>query len=130
MTSHPDIHHEFEVLDPTTGTTTKTSHLTAQQIPTALPVLMENAGLTWTVLQETDNTPIADLPVNALLIVAIAGFYALTTQRADFRAEQTALVAALAVATHSVYDVAREVLDRWLSWQLEVSRLAAVPAGG
>jgi len=58
------------------------------------------------------RTTLQDLPISAVAIVAIMGFYAFVTQRADFSAAQTALVASLAVFTHSVYDLAREWLDR------------------
>ncbi len=63
------------------------------------------------------RTTLQDLPVSVIAIVAIMAFYAFATQRADFSAAQTALVTALAVATHSVYDLARELLDRWVHRQ-------------
>jgi phospholipase C len=69
-TSNPGLGGSFDVLDPATGQTSGESHFDASRIATALPVALESAGLTWTVLQETDDTPIADLPVNALLDLA------------------------------------------------------------
>lgn len=58
------------------------------------------------------RTTLQDLPVSALTIVTIMGFYALVTLRADFTAVQIALVTATAVFTHSVFDLAREWMDR------------------
>jgi hypothetical protein len=63
------------------------------------------------------RTTLQDLPVSALAIVTIMAFFAFATQQAGFSAAQTTLVTALAVATHSVYDIAREQLDRWLHRQ-------------
>jgi hypothetical protein len=63
------------------------------------------------------RTTLQDLPVTVIAIVAIMGFYAFATERAGFTPAQIALVTALAVATHSVYDMARELLDRWLHRQ-------------
>lgn len=63
------------------------------------------------------RTTLQDLPVSVVAIVAIMAFYAIATERAGFTAAQIALVTALAVATHSVYDMARELLDRWLHRQ-------------
>ncbi len=63
------------------------------------------------------RTTLQDLPVSVLAIVVIMAFYAFGTQRAGFSAAQTALVTALAVFTHSIYDLAREVLDRWVHRQ-------------
>jgi hypothetical protein len=63
------------------------------------------------------RTTLQDLPVTVIAIVAIMAFYAFATERAGFTAGQIALVTALAVATHSVYDMARELLDRWLHRQ-------------
>jgi len=63
------------------------------------------------------RTTLQDVPVSALAIVAVMVTYALITQRADFDAGQIALVTALAVFTHSVYDVARELLDHLLHQQ-------------
>ena len=56
--SNPDQGGDFDVLDPQTGQVTQASHLTGDQVATALPVEFEQAGLTWTVLQETDPTPL------------------------------------------------------------------------
>lgn len=64
--SNPNSSGKFEILD-SMGGRSSASHLTSAQIPTALPVLLEAAGLTWTVFQETDNVPVVNLPVNALL---------------------------------------------------------------
>jgi phospholipase C len=66
--SNPDpLSHEFTVLlEPTQNRVTE-SHLTATEVRTALPVLLEKAGLTWTVLQETDDIPVANLVINPLL---------------------------------------------------------------
>jgi hypothetical protein len=58
------------------------------------------------------RTTLQDLPISVLAIVAIMVFYAFLTQRAGFSPEQTTLVTALAVLTHSMYDLAREWLDR------------------
>ncbi len=63
------------------------------------------------------RTTLQDLPVAATAILAIMAFYAFTTQRAGFTAAQIALVTSLAVVTHSVYDLAREVLDGLLQRQ-------------
>ena len=63
------------------------------------------------------RTTLQDLPVSAVAIVAIMGFYAFAAYQAGFTAAQIALVTSLAVATHSVYDMARELLDRWLHRQ-------------
>ncbi len=64
--SNPDTDGNFDVLDPQTGDTHQQSHLPADQIPTALPVELEQAGLTWTVLQETDESGILNLPAKFL----------------------------------------------------------------
>jgi|SRR5579862_1660118 len=64
--SNPDLSGNFDVLD-SLGATSTANHLSAAQIPTALPVLLEASGLTWTVFQELDDTPILSLPTNALL---------------------------------------------------------------
>jgi len=58
---------QFDVLDPATGAITQDNHFSAARIATALPVELENAGLAWTVFQETDDTPIFNLPTNFLL---------------------------------------------------------------
>jgi phospholipase C len=65
--SNPDTHGNFDVYDPATGAVTQESHFSAASIATALPVELENVGLAWTVFQETDNTPILNLPTNVLL---------------------------------------------------------------
>jgi hypothetical protein len=58
------------------------------------------------------RTTLQDLPVSAVAIALIMGGYAIITQRAGFSGTQTALVASMAVFSHSVYDLAREWLDR------------------
>ena len=63
------------------------------------------------------RTTLQDLPVSAVAIVAIMGFYAIVAERAGFTAAQIAMVASMAVFTHSIYDVARETLDRLLHRQ-------------
>jgi phospholipase C len=55
--SNPNTDGDFDVLDLPSGSH-KQSHLTADQIATALPVELEQAGLTWTVLQEQNDQPI------------------------------------------------------------------------
>jgi phospholipase C len=50
--SNPDRDGKFGVLDDQTGDLSDQMHLTVKQITTALPVELEQAGLTWTVLQE------------------------------------------------------------------------------
>ena len=69
--SNPDpTSAKFTVLQaPTTNRVTE-SHLTAAEVPTALPGLLETAGLTWTIFQETDNTPLANIFANGLLDLA------------------------------------------------------------
>ena len=64
--SNPDNDGNFDVLDPQTGTTHEQSHFTADQIATALPVELEQAGLAWTVLQETDESGILNFPAKFL----------------------------------------------------------------
>ena len=65
--SNPDQNGNYTVLDPTTGAVTTQSHTLASQISTSIPGEIENAGLAWTVLQETDNTPIFNLGEDTLL---------------------------------------------------------------
>lgn len=48
--TNPGSGGNFQILDPTGGQTRKADHLTATDVTTALPVELENAGLTWTVL--------------------------------------------------------------------------------
>src|SRR5579862_812170 len=50
--SNPDANGNFEILAPSGGQTLSADHLTATDVASALPVELENAGLTWTVLQE------------------------------------------------------------------------------
>jgi phospholipase C len=64
--SNPDLNGNFQILNPD-GSRSSASHLTSMVVPTALPVELEAAGLTWTVFQETDNIPVVNLPTNALL---------------------------------------------------------------
>ena len=64
--SHPDLSGNFDVLD-SLGAMSSTDHLSAAQVSTPLPVFLEARGLTWTVFQELDDTPILNLPTNALL---------------------------------------------------------------
>src|SRR5206468_3369428 len=64
------------------------------------------------------RTTLQELPVSVVAIVVIMGFYAFSTQRAGFDAAQTALVTALAVFTHSIYDLVRELLDQWVDQQI------------
>jgi phospholipase C len=68
--SNPGLDGDFDVLDPQTGKTRQESHLSSTEIATALPVELEQAGLTWTVLQETDNIPILNLGANFILDLA------------------------------------------------------------
>jgi phospholipase C len=68
--SNPDQTQSFTVLQTPTNNRVTESHLTPGELPTALPVLLENAGLTWTILQETDDTPIANLFANTFLDLA------------------------------------------------------------
>lgn len=56
--SNPNSDGDFDVFGP--NGSHKQSHLTPDQVPTALPVELENAGLTWTVLQEVNDPPILD----------------------------------------------------------------------
>lgn len=56
--SNTDNNHKFQILDPATNQTHNQDHLTADEVATALPVELEQAGLTWTVLQEEDPTPL------------------------------------------------------------------------
>jgi len=65
--SNPDTEGDFEVLDPLTGQTRQESHLSSAEITTALPVELERAGLTWTVLQETAKNPILKVGSTFLL---------------------------------------------------------------
>ena len=68
--SNPNLDGDFDVLDPQTGTTRQEGHLNSAEIATALPVELEQAGLTWTVLQETNNIPILNLGANFILDLA------------------------------------------------------------
>ena len=69
--SNPDFSGTFEVLtNPQANVRIRQSHLPESQIPTAIPVELEKAGLAWTVLQETDNTPLANVAANTLLDLA------------------------------------------------------------
>jgi phospholipase C len=43
----------FEVLDPSTGQRSTDTHFGSSRIPKALPVALEQAGLTWTIFQES-----------------------------------------------------------------------------
>lgn len=66
--SDPDLTNgDFAVLDPQTGQTGTQDHLSAAQIPTALPVNFEQAGLAWTVFQETDKPPIIGVTLGFFL---------------------------------------------------------------
>jgi hypothetical protein len=58
------------------------------------------------------RTTLQDVPVSAVAIVAIMAVYAFLADRAGLSAGQTALMTSVAVFTHSVYDLAREWLDR------------------
>ncbi len=64
--SNTDNNHDFQILNPATNETHKQDHLTAAEVATALPVELEQAGLTWTVLQEENPTPL-DLLANFFL---------------------------------------------------------------
>jgi hypothetical protein len=58
------------------------------------------------------RTTLQDAPVSAVAIVAIVALYAFLAERAGLSAGQTALITSVAVFTHSIYDLAREWLDR------------------
>jgi hypothetical protein len=68
------------------------------------------------------RTTLQDVPVSIMAIVAIMALYAFVAQRAGFTPAQIALVTSVAVFTHSIYDMAREVLDRWLHRQVSELR--------
>ncbi|MEK6256514.1 MAG: hypothetical protein N2C13_04240, partial [Chloroflexota bacterium] len=55
---------------------------------------------------------IRDFPVTALSIIVLALVYAYTATQFDLSPAKTALFAALAILTHSAYDLVREVLNR------------------
>src|SRR5204862_7693222 len=63
---NPDSDGHVAVPDPRAGTTHAQSHFTADQIAPALPVELEQAGLAWTVLQETDESGILNFPAKFL----------------------------------------------------------------
>lgn len=58
------------------------------------------------------RTTMHDLPVSLFTILALAGLYAWLALRWGVSLENLGLVAAFAVLTHSIYDLAREFLDR------------------
>jgi hypothetical protein len=58
------------------------------------------------------RTTIQDFPVSALTVLGVAGLYAFLARRWGLPLEMTGPVVALAVLTHSFYDLAREVLER------------------
>ena len=58
------------------------------------------------------RTTLQDVPVSAVAIISIMAVYAFLADRAGLSAGQTALMTSVAVFTHSVYDLAREWLDR------------------
>jgi phospholipase C len=68
--SNPDISGNITVLLAPTNNRVMQTHLSRAEIPTALPVLLEAAGLTWTVFQETDDTPVVSTAVDTLLDLA------------------------------------------------------------
>jgi len=59
--SNPDRDGNFDVLDLQSGGKHQQNHLSAEDIATALPVELEQAGLTWTVLQERNEGPLKKL---------------------------------------------------------------------
>jgi phospholipase C len=65
--SNPDLSGHYTVLDPETGARFPQSHSPPNQIATTIPNELENAGLAWTVLQETDTMPFLNLANNTLL---------------------------------------------------------------
>jgi phospholipase C len=65
---NPGVTADFQVLvDPATNTRVNQTHMTATEIATSIPSELEAKGLTWTVLQETDNLPVGDIFVDTLL---------------------------------------------------------------
>ncbi|MEZ0230161.1 MAG: alkaline phosphatase family protein [Planctomycetota bacterium] len=64
---NPDQTREFEVLDAATGERHKQSHTPPSQIATSIPNQLENAGLAWTLLQETHDNPFLNIGVDWLL---------------------------------------------------------------
>jgi len=66
--SNPDLFKgEFAILDPQTGQIRTADHLSPTDVARALPVEFEQAGLAWTVFQETDEPPIVDLTLGFFL---------------------------------------------------------------
>jgi phospholipase C len=65
--SNPDDTGDYQVLDPATGARHNQTHTPPDQIATAIPNELEQAGLTWTVLQEQDPVPIVPLTKGTLL---------------------------------------------------------------
>jgi hypothetical protein len=58
------------------------------------------------------RTTLHDFPVSGATVLGLAALYGVIANRYGFTAEQVVLVTALAILTHSVYDLVREVLDR------------------
>jgi phospholipase C len=65
--TNPDANGNFALLNLQTNQITTQDHLSAAQVATALPVELEQAGLTWTVFRELDEPPILDLGLTFIL---------------------------------------------------------------
>ena len=58
------------------------------------------------------RTTIQDLPISALTVFGLAALYAFLALRWGFPLEMIGAVVAIAILTHSLYDLAREFLER------------------
>jgi len=58
------------------------------------------------------RTILHDLPLSGLTLLGLAAIYALLAWRWGFAPETVAAILTLAILTHSVYDLAREILER------------------
>ncbi len=65
--SNPDMNGNYTVLDAVSGQRFTESHSPSSQISTSIPSEIEQAGLAWTLFQETDDVPILDTAVNLIL---------------------------------------------------------------
>lgn len=58
------------------------------------------------------RTTLQDFPISALALLGLSAVYALLAWRLGYDPEIVALVMALAIVTHSIYDLVREFLER------------------
>lgn len=58
------------------------------------------------------RTPLQDFPISGITLLGLSALYTLLAWRWGVRVEMLAMVAGLAILTHSVYDLVREFLER------------------